>query len=163
MIFCAKCGDQNAAGAQFCKTCGSRLSEPANPEAIAGTPPTPAAATPPPFGGGAIPPPVVGYGAPTPPLPPPQQQAKSNRAIIALVLGILGIFCCGPISSIPGIIIAKMEMDAIGRGEASADNLGMAKAAFWVSIIATALSVLGICAYIALVGSMAGLGSLGRF
>lgn len=80
--------------------------------------------------------------------------------MIALVLGILGIFCCGPISSIPGIILAKMEMDAIGRGEAAAKNLGLAKAAFWVSIIATALTVIGLCAYIGLVGSLAGLGGL---
>jgi hypothetical protein len=149
MIYCPKCGDQNTAGAQFCKTCGSRLSTPANPEAMAPTPPP---VTPPPISSA----PQPQYAVP-PPGAPPQ---KSNRAVIALVLGILGIFCCGPLSSIPGIIVAKMEMDAIARGEASAENLGMAKAAFWVSIGATALSVLGVCAYVALVGSMAGLGAI---
>lgn len=153
MIYCPKCGDQNSAGAQFCKTCGSRLSTPSNPEAMAPTP-TPPPVTPPPISSGQEPQPQ--YAVP-PAGAPPQ---KSNRAVIALVLGILGIFCCGPLSSIPGIIVAKMEMDAIARGEASADNLGMAKAAFWVSIAATALSVLGICAYVAFMGSLAGLGAV---
>ena len=108
------------------------------------------------------PPPSQPPGMPVYTSPPPVVSGppKSNRAVIALVLGIVGLLCCGPLTAIPGIIVAKMEMDAIGRGEVAPDNLGLAKAAFWVGIVVSALYVLGACAYVALIGSLAGLSGI---
>ena len=96
------------------------------------------------------------YSAEAPPAPPPtqpEQQAyyekppepsggASNRALISLVLGILGLVLCGPFTGVPGIILGKMELDAIRRGTSAPSNEGLARAGFYVSIAATVLSVL---------------------
>ncbi|MCI0414131.1 DUF4190 domain-containing protein [bacterium] len=63
--------------------------------------------------------------------------------MFSLILGILSFICCGPFSGIPGAILGKMEMDAIKQGRAPESNMGMAKAGFWISIIGSALYVLG--------------------
>jgi len=65
MAFCTNCGAPNQDAAQFCTTCGARLSGvPAAP----GQPPTPVgpSLTPPTI----TPQPAVSYGVPGPPLPP---------------------------------------------------------------------------------------------
>ena len=63
--------------------------------------------------------------------------------MFSLILGILSLVCCGPFSGIPGAILGKMEMDAIKQGRSPESNMGMAKAGFWISIVGTALSILG--------------------
>lgn len=64
--------------------------------------------------------------------------------MISLILGILSFLCCGPFTGIPGAILGKMEMDAIKQGRSPETNLGMAKAGFWISIIATGLWIVGV-------------------
>lgn len=76
-----------------------------------------------------------GYQAPLPTGP-------SGKAIASLILSIVSIFTCGPLLSIPGLIIGKMEMNDIAAGRAPAAGLGYAKAGFWVGVVVTALSCL---------------------
>lgn len=80
-------------------------------------------------------PPAVNYN---PPLP----AAPSGRSIAALVLSVLSFVMC-PILSIPGMIIGKMEVNAISRGESSPAGKGYALAGFWIGAVGTALWVLG--------------------
>ncbi len=61
----------------------------------------------------------------------------------ALGLGIAALFCCGPFSAIPGIFLAKKDMDEFASGRAPQLNEGSAKGAFYLNIIALILSVLG--------------------
>jgi hypothetical protein len=69
--------------------------------------------------------------------PPP---GGNGRAIIALVLGIVGLVFCG-FTAIPGAILAWMEMQAVREGRAPQSNGGMAKVAFWINIVALVLTV----------------------
>jgi hypothetical protein len=63
----------------------------------------------------------------------------------ALGLGIVGLFCCGPFATIPGIFLAKKDMDDFAAGRAPFLNEGAARGAFYLNIIALGLSILGIC------------------
>ncbi len=65
----------------------------------------------------------------------------------ALGLGIVAVFCCGPFAAIPGIFLAKKDMDDFAAGRAPYLNDGAAKAAFYLNIIALGLFVLGICLF----------------
>lgn len=75
----------------------------------------------------------LGMAGPTP-------RTGNGRAMIALVLGIAGLFFCG-FTAIPGAIMAWMEMQAVREGRAPQSNGGMAKIAFWVNIVALVLTV----------------------
>ncbi len=79
----------------------------------------------------APPPPPPG----TPPYGAPGQPAPTNqKAVWSLVLGILGLVCCGFITGIPALILgrsAQAEITATGQGGA-----GMAKAGVILGIIA---------------------------
>jgi putative exporter of polyketide antibiotics len=93
----------------------------------------------------------MSYAGPPPPPDPSggygygYAQPKTNqKAIWALVLGILGLVCCGFIAGIPAVILgnsAKKEIAASGGAETGA---GMAQAGFVLGIIAIALGVLGL-------------------
>ncbi len=121
---CNQCGASNAPQAKFCGSCGATLAGSYNQPQ---------------------PPPPPNYIGPQPgPIPPqPSSGGSSNKAMFSLILGILSFICCGPFSGIPGAILGKMEMDAIKQGRAPESNMGMAKAGFWISIIGSALYVLG--------------------
>jgi hypothetical protein len=69
-----------------------------------------------------------------------------NNTKWAVGLGIAGIFCCGPFTAIPGIFLAKKDMDDIAAGRAQW-NEGWAKGAFYLNIIALGLFILGICLF----------------
>jgi uncharacterized membrane protein YjgN (DUF898 family) len=118
---CSQCGATNAAGAKFCGSCGAVIPPPAyNP-----------------------PPPPSNYIGPNPqPVPPPA--GSNSKAVIALVLGIASVFCCGIFTGIPAAILGKMEMDAIKQGRSPESNMGMAKAGFWIGIVGSVLFILGI-------------------
>lgn len=91
----------------------------------------------------------MSYAGPPPPPDAPggygYAQPKTNqKAIWSLVLGILGLVCCGFIAGIPALILgnsAKKEIAASGGAETGA---GMAQAGFVLGIIAIALGVLGL-------------------
>ena len=91
-----------------------------------------------------------GYGAPPP--PPPggayggfgaAPQGTNKKAVWSLVLGILGVLCCGFLTGIPALILGKMaqkEIDATGGGQ----GRGMATAGFILGIVAIAFGILNI-------------------
>ena len=68
----------------------------------------------------------------------------SQRAIIALVLTIIGlVFCCGPLAGIPAAIVGWMEMDAIKKGQSPPAGMWMAQVGLWGGIIVTILTTVG--------------------
>ena len=80
---------------------------------------------------------------PTTPPPAPPTAPASNRPVISLVLGIVGIVCCaicGPIAWYVG----KQELAAIAAGQSPAAGEGMAKAGMILGIVGTVLLVFGI-------------------
>jgi len=89
----------------------------------------------------------MSYAGPPPPPDAPggygYAQPKTNqKAIWSLVLGILGLVCCGFLTGIPALILgnsAKKEIAASGGAET---GMGMAQAGFVLGIIAIALGVL---------------------
>ena len=104
------------------------------------------ASTPPPGGGSyesAPPPPpgggyggggYGGYGA--------GPQGTNKKAIWSLVLGILGLVCCGFLAGIPAIVLgrsAQREIDASGGAQS---GRGMATAGFVLGIIGVVWGVL---------------------
>ena len=70
-----------------------------------------------------------------------------NKTKWALGLGILGLFCCGPFSTIPGIILAKMDMDEIASGRMPNGDDTWAKVAFYGNIGVLILSILFMCLF----------------
>jgi hypothetical protein len=65
----------------------------------------------------------------------------------ALGLGAASLFCCGPVTGIIGIILAKQDMDEIAAGRAPQLDPSAAKVAFYLNIIALVLFVGGICVF----------------
>jgi hypothetical protein len=93
----------------------------------------------------------MSYDAPPPPPPPPpgygQQpygavpQGTNQKAIWALVLGILGVLCCGPLG-IGAIILGRSAQSEIAQ--TGQQGVGMAKAGFILGIIALVFMVIGL-------------------
>lgn len=67
-------------------------------------------------------------------------QKTNGKAIWSLVLGILGLICCGFFAGIPAIILGNMAKNEIDAGKGT--GRGMAQAGFILGIIAVALGVL---------------------
>lgn len=65
----------------------------------------------------------------------------------ALGLGIAALFCCGPFTGVPGIFLAKKDMNEIATGRAPQLDESWAKNAFYLNIIALVLFVAGICLF----------------
>ena len=74
---------------------------------------------------------------------PPQQQSSSTQAITALVLGILGVVCCGLLAPIAWYL-GSQEQKAIREGRSPAAGEGIAKAATILGMIGSILLVLSI-------------------
>src|SRR5262249_4787084 len=165
-MFCTRCGANNLDSDQFCRSCSAPLVRPGGAQGQ-GRPSVPAQQPPlyPPSVSGQQQPPSQSY----PPYPgyqgyPPsqygyanqmsgQQSSASGRAIASMILSIASVFTCGPLLSIPGIILGKMEMDAIRGGQASPAGETYAKIGFYVGIVATAIFCLGILAWVILLAS----------
>jgi hypothetical protein len=120
---CPRCNQPNVAEAAFCHNCSSPLG--VGP--AVGAPPTQQQWAP--QGG-----PVVGQQ--------PQGAGASQRAIIALVLAGLALFCCGPLSGIPAAIVGWMELDAIKKGQSPAAGKWMAQVGLWGGIAFTILHII---------------------
>jgi hypothetical protein len=58
---------------------------------------------------------------------------------------------CGFFTSIPGMILGRMEMSAIRQGQAPPAGEGIAKAGFYIGLVVTILYGLGTLAYIFLI------------
>src|SRR5947207_15032392 len=74
---------------------------------------------------------------------PPQQQSSSTQAITALVLGILGVVCCGLLAPIAWYL-GSQEQKAIREGRSPAAGEGIAKAATILGMIGSIILVLPI-------------------
>jgi zinc-ribbon domain len=159
-VFCPRCGAANEPTAAFCAACGNPMAaqSPAPPATAppptAGPPPSappppvwqppaniqqappgfppPSAYPPPP---GAYPPPLPGY---------PYQKITGNNTKWAIGLAVVSLFCCGPFTAVPGIIMAKKDMDDIAAGRAPHLDESWAKNAYYFNIIALVLSVIGL-------------------
>jgi len=141
-VFCPRCGAANEPTAAFCAACG-------NPMA-AQTPAPPAVAPPPPAW---QPPTTIQQAPPGFPPPPgayppppgyPYQKITGSNTKWALGLGVASLFCCGPFTAVPGIIMAKKDMDDIAAGRAPQLDEGWAKGAYYFNIISLVLSVIGL-------------------
>ena len=75
-----------------------------------------------------------------------QQAGASGRAIAALVLSIVALVTCclGLPFGIAGIVLGKMEMNAIQEGRAPQSGETMAKVGFYLGIAATVISLMWI-------------------
>jgi hypothetical protein len=93
-----------------------------------------------------------------PPPPPSAPPASSSQAVTALVLGILGIVCCGLLAPI-GWYLGNQEIRAIREGRSPATGEGLAKAAQILGIIGTVILVLTVI-WIFFAGGMAVLSAL---
>ncbi|MBL8207178.1 MAG: zinc-ribbon domain-containing protein [Blastocatellia bacterium] len=144
-MICTSCGVNNRDDAQFCRGCGTALGNPfqtPTPTQNPNVPPVPPPTATPSYPGYQSqfpqPPTYAGGGGYQAPLP----AGPSGKAIASMILSIISIFTCGPLLSIPGMIIGKLEMNDIAAGRAPAAGLGYAKAGFWIGVVVTALSCL---------------------
>lgn len=174
-MFCTRCGSNNIDTDQFCRSCGAQLMKPGGAQGAPSgsdqqpypysTPnpySTPSAgqqqqqpqgSTPPYSGYQGYPPPQYGYAEQM----SSQQSGASGRAIAALVTSIISfVICCWP-AGIVGIVLGKMEMNAIQEGRAPRAGESMAKVGFYMGIAATAISLLFTGLYF--LGVLASLGS----
>lgn len=89
------------------------------------------------------PPPPPGYGGPGYAVP------KTNtKSVWSLVLGILGIICCGLLCGIPALILGNIASKEIALSGGAESGAGMAQAGRILGIISIVLSVLGFIAWI---------------
>jgi hypothetical protein len=95
-------------------------------------------------GYGSAPPPPPGYGQGPAYGPPP---GNNKKAVWALVLGILGLLCCGFFTGIPAIILGKQAQNEIDRSSGMQTGRGMATAGFVLGIIACVWGVVSIILY----------------
>lgn len=104
------------------------------------------------------PPGPPGYG---PPPPGYQQPAgayggggqQNPKALWSMILGILGLVCCGLFTAIPAIILGYMGKKEIDLDPGQTGR-GMAQAGFIMGIIGTVLSVVGFIIYVTVFASM---------
>ncbi|MEP6947281.1 MAG: zinc ribbon domain-containing protein [Acidobacteriota bacterium] len=124
MTPCPKCNQPNLPEAAFCHNCSSPL-RPAPP---IGAPAAQQQWAPP---GGPVGQPASASAA-----------GPSSRAIIALVLAILSLICCGPFSGIPAAIVGWMELGAINQGQSPPAGKWMAQVGLWGGIACTVLHII---------------------
>jgi Domain of unknown function (DUF4190) len=155
-MFCTRCGANNLEADQFCRSCSAPLVKPGGAQSQSGhsgsTPYPYSASAPtqvqPPSQSDTPYPQYQGY-------PPPaqygyanqmsgQQGGASGRAIAALVLSVIALISCcfGWPFGVIGIVLGKMEMNAIRDGRAPQSGETLAKVGFYLGIAATAISLL---------------------
>ena len=88
---------------------------------------------------------------PPPPPPPPGaggygyvEPQTNKKAIWALVLGILGLVCCGLFAGIPAIILGNMAKSEIDASSGLQSGRGMAVAGFVLGIIDVVATIVGL-------------------
>src|SRR5262249_26771310 len=132
-MYCTRCGSPNEEGAEVCRSCTAPLVSrtTSSPPYREPRPEQPASETPYPGYQPSIPP---GYRAYTPQAPqsysPPMPQSASGRSIASMVLSLVSIVTCGPLLSIPGMILGKSEMNAIAEGRSPQSGETYAKIGF---------------------------------
>ncbi|MGI8786825.1 MAG: DUF4190 domain-containing protein [Pyrinomonadaceae bacterium] len=91
---------------------------------------------------------------------PPQANSgkASQRAVIAVVLTVAGLFCCGPLAGIPAAIVGWMEMDAIKKGQSPPAGMWMAQVGLWGGIIVSIITSIGGIIFLLLSAASSGTG-----
>jgi hypothetical protein len=79
---------------------------------------------------------------------------KSSQATTSLVLSIVGLLCCGPVSVI-GAVMGRSELNSIDRGEMDPRHRGTAQAAFIIGLIGSILWLAFIALYIVAIAASA--------
>lgn len=74
---------------------------------------------------------------------PAASGGASQRATMALVLAIAGVFCCSVFTTVPAVFVGWMEMNAIKAGQAPREGMQFAQWGFWIGIIGTVLHIGG--------------------
>lgn len=75
---------------------------------------------------------------------------------MALGFSVLGLFCCG-LPSVVGALMAAIELRAIGRGVTDPTDVGAARGALLLGLLATMLWLLAIALWtVAAMASMGG-------
>lgn len=97
------------------------------------------------------PPPPTTPAQPVTPANPAGAGQNNSKAIIALVLGILSLACCGFFAGIPAIFVGRSELKAIDEGRSPESNRTLAKVGFILGIVGTVLSLLGTLAYVGII------------
>ena len=151
-VRCPRCGGSVPPNAAFCGMCGAPIAAQQPPQQPAQQPAPPPADSIPSQGWQqpAPNPPVANLPPPAPGYFPPQglpSKFLGNNTKWALGLGVAALFCCGPFTGIPGIIMAKKDMDEIAAGRAPQLDDTWAKVAFYLNIGAMVLFVVGICLF----------------
>jgi len=154
-MFCTRCGANNLDTDQFCRSCSAPLVKTGGAQsqgASSGSGQQPYPYSTPGSSQQQQPPqgytPYPGYQG----YPPAQhgyanqmsgqQGSASGRAIAAMIVSIISlVMCCWP-ASIVGIVLGKMEMNAIQEGRAPQSGETMAKVGFYLGIASTAISLL---------------------
>jgi len=95
---------------------------------------------------------------PLPPVIPGTIAQQSSKATVAVVLGVLGIICCGLLAPVAWYL-ANEELKGIDVGRLSDANRGMAQVAKILGIIGTILLAIGLL-WVFAFGGMAILGAL---
>lgn len=88
----------------------------------------------------------------TPPPPPPPEQGgygyqapqQNQKALWAMILGILSIVCCGIFAGIPALILGNSAKNEIAASQGLQTGEGMAKAGVILGWISIALSIVGV-------------------
>ena len=153
-MYCTRCGTKNAEESMFCTNCSEPLArrrptqpasqgetQPPRPYAFPTTPQAPPSSSPYPgyqssYTPGQIYQPYQSSYAAQPPV---VGGSASGRSIASMVLSIIGIAGCGPLTSIPGMILGKVEMNAIKEGRAPKAGDIFAKVGFYLGLVVTVL------------------------
>jgi hypothetical protein len=73
---------------------------------------------------------------------------QNQKALWALILGILGLVCCGIFTAVPALILGNNAKKEIAASGGTQSGEGMAQAGFILGIVGTVLSVLGVLFYV---------------
>jgi Domain of unknown function (DUF4190)/zinc-ribbon domain len=137
-MYCTQCGTANSDELRFCSNCGApmvRRGDTPQNRVSSGSPQTPNPA----YRGEA---PYPAYsGGPAYPMHP-QETSASGRAVISMILSLISPFTCWLFLSVPGLILGKMEMNAIREGQAPKAGETFAKIGFYVGLVVTLLSLI---------------------
>jgi len=154
-MFCTRCGANNLDTDQYCRSCSAPLVKsggvrdegetsgsgqqayPYSTPGVGQQQPPPQGSTPYP-GYQGYPQQQYGYANQM----SAQQGGASGRAIAALIVSIISLLiCCWP-AGIVGIVLGKMEMNAIQEGRAPQSGETLAKVGFYLGIAAVVISLL---------------------
>lgn len=92
---------------------------------------------------------MADYGYPGPPPQGPQYQTNAPNAVASLVLGILGILCCGILAPIAWVL-GTNSLKAIEQSGGAYGGEGLARAGQILGIIGTVLWVVAVVVRIAI-------------